>query len=73
MYTFSNRLKTFSFILIILGVLGVAYGFISSNKSLEEVKTLIAQEASAHHGGGHAEAGPPHPAFQDRSAAEPPQ
>lgn len=55
MYTFSNKLKTFSFILIILGVLGVAYGFISSNKSLEDVKTLIAQEA-AHHGGGHAEA-----------------
>jgi hypothetical protein len=54
MYTFSNKLKTFSFILIILGVLGVAYGFISSNKSLEDVKTLIAQEA-AHHGG-HAEA-----------------
>lgn len=53
MYTFSNKLKTFSFILIILGVLGVAYGFISSNKSLEDVKALIAQEA-AHHGG-HAE------------------
>lgn len=59
MYTFSNKLKTFSFILIILGVLGVAYGFISSNKSLEEVKTLIAQEASAHHGGGHAEEAQP--------------
>src|SRR5690606_35080431 len=49
MYTFSIKLYTFSFILIILGVLGVAYGFISSNKSLEDVKTLIAQEA-AHHG-----------------------
>ena len=54
MYTFSNKLKTFSFILIILGVIGVAYGFISSNKSLEDVKTLIAQEA-AHHGSDHAE------------------
>src|SRR5690606_15449827 len=54
MYTYSNKLKTFSFILIILGVIGVAYGFISSNKSLEDVKTLIAQEA-AHHGSDHAE------------------
>ena len=54
MYTFSNKLKTFSFILIILGVLGVGYGFMTSHKSLEEVKTMIAEE-SAHHGGGHAE------------------
>ena len=53
MYTFSNKLKTFSFILIILGVLGVGYGFMTSHKSLEEVKTMIAEE-SAHHGGGHA-------------------
>ncbi|TGV00925.1 quinol:cytochrome C oxidoreductase [Flavivirga rizhaonensis] len=54
MYTFSNKLKTFSFILMILGALGVGYGFLTSHKSLEEVKTMLAEEAS-HHGGGHAE------------------
>ncbi|WP_435135016.1 quinol:cytochrome C oxidoreductase [Formosa sp. A9] len=52
MYTFSNKLRTFSFALIILGILGVGYGFMSSHKSLEEVKTMLAEE-SAHHGGGH--------------------
>ncbi|TDU43775.1 quinol:cytochrome c oxidoreductase quinone-binding subunit 2 [Gelidibacter sediminis] len=50
MYTISNRLKTFSIILIVLGVLGVAYGFMTSHKSLEEVKTMLAQDG---HGGGH--------------------
>ncbi|MGA1227382.1 MAG: quinol:cytochrome C oxidoreductase [Tamlana sp.] len=53
MYTFSNKLKTFSIILIILGILGVGYGFMTSHKSFEEVETLLAEES--HHGGGHAE------------------
>lgn len=51
MYTISNRLKTFSIILIVLGVLGVAYGFMTSHKSLEEVKTMLVEEHA--HDGGH--------------------
>src|SRR5690606_35611599 len=54
MYTFSNKLKTFSIVLIILGLLGVGYGFMTSHKSFEEVETLLAEEA-AHHGGSHGE------------------
>ena len=53
MYTFSNKLKTFSFILMILGALGVGYGFMTSHKSFEEVEHLLAEES--HHGGGHGE------------------
>jgi len=53
MYTFSSKLKTFSIVLIILGALGVAYGFMSSHKSLDEVKEMIAHEADGHHGGSH--------------------
>ena len=52
MYTFSNKLRTFSFALIILGLLGVGYGFMTSHKSLEEVKTMLTEEASTH-GGSH--------------------
>lgn len=44
MYTISNRLKTFSIILIVLGVIGVAYGFMTSHKSLDDVKTMLAEE-----------------------------
>jgi hypothetical protein len=54
MYTFSNKLKTFSFILMILGALGVGYGFMTSHKSFEEVETILAAE-SAGHGEGHVE------------------
>ena len=53
MYTFSNKLKTFSIILMVLGLLGVGYGFITSHKSFEEVEHLLTEEA--HHGGGHGE------------------
>ena len=38
MYTFSNKLKTFSFLLMILGVLGVGFGFMTSHKSFEDVE-----------------------------------
>ena len=53
-YKFSNKLKTFSIALMVLGLLGVGYGFMTSHKSFEEVETLLAEEA--HHGGGHGEA-----------------
>lgn len=48
MYTFSSKLKTFSFILIILGILGIGYGFLSVPKSVEEVKTMLSDSHSAH-------------------------
>ena len=54
MYTFSNKLKTFSIALIILGLIGVGYSFMDSHKSTEEVEMILAEEAS-HHGGGHGE------------------
>jgi hypothetical protein len=53
MYTISNKLKTFSIALIILGLLGVGYGFMTSHKSFDEVETMLAEETSDH-GGGHA-------------------
>ena len=52
MYKFSNRLKIFSFILMIIGAIGVTIGFVTSHKSIDEVKEMLAEEAS-HHGGGH--------------------
>ncbi|MGJ8661441.1 MAG: quinol:cytochrome C oxidoreductase [Bacteroidota bacterium] len=70
MYTFSNKLKTFSFILMLLGAIGVGYGFFTSHLSFEEVETLIAEEA--HHGGGHGEevahTAPAHDAHAEENA-----
>jgi len=53
MYTFSSKLKTFSIVLIFLGALGVACGFMTSHKSLDDIKEMIALEEEGHHGGGH--------------------
>lgn len=55
MYTFSSKLKTFSFILMAVGLLGIGYGFLTAPKNIEEVETLLAKEASEH-GNGHEEA-----------------
>lgn len=54
MYTFSSRLKTFSFILMIVGVLGIGYSFFTAPKTVEDVEKILA--ADSHHGG-HGEAG----------------
>lgn len=51
MYTFSSKLRTFSFILIILGVFGIGYGFLTAPKSISDVeKILAANEHGQHHG-----------------------
>ena len=46
MYTFSNRLKIFSVALIILGLAGWLYSYSTSHVTLEEVKTLLTEEAT---------------------------
>src|SRR5690606_13202717 len=55
MYTFSGKLKTLSFIFMIVGALGIGYGFFSAPKSIQEVEQLLDKEHQAHHahGGGH--------------------
>jgi hypothetical protein len=52
MYTFSSRLKTFAFILMVLGALGVGYSFFTAPSTVEEAEAIIA----AQHHGGHGEA-----------------
>ncbi len=52
MYTFSSKLKTFSFILMIVGILGIGYGFLNAPKDIHEVENILAAE----HHGGHGEA-----------------
>ncbi|NBL64790.1 quinol:cytochrome C oxidoreductase [Flavobacterium sp. NST-5] len=54
MYTFSSKLKTFSFILMVLGILGIGYGFLTAPKDIAEVEQILKKEAEAHHGHGDA-------------------
>ncbi|NGY36293.1 quinol:cytochrome C oxidoreductase [Flavobacterium sp. XN-5] len=50
MYTFSNKLKTFSFILMAVGLLGIGYGFLNAPKDIQEVEHLLAAESHGGHG-----------------------
>ena len=75
MYTFSNKLKTFSIALIILGLVGIAYGFLTAPKTTEDVETILAaQHHDDHHGEvAHADAHASHDAHgehDEHAAAE---
>ncbi len=48
MYTFSSKLKTLSLALMIIGLLGVGYGFLSAPASVDEVKVLLKESHNAH-------------------------
>ncbi|MCC9072967.1 quinol:cytochrome C oxidoreductase [Flavobacterium sp. F-65] len=76
MYTFSSKLKTFSIILMALGLLGIGYGFLNAPKDIQEVEKILAAESESHGGHGeatHATAEPAHGAHAEAThdAAEP--
>ena len=52
MYTFSNKLRNLSIALMLVGFLGLVYGFLSAPQTVEEAKAMV---ATAHHGAGHGE------------------
>ena len=57
MYTISSRLKTFSIVLMVLGILGVGYSFLTAPTSVEDVEKILAEEnAHGGHGAAHHEA-----------------
>ncbi|HET8885703.1 MAG TPA: quinol:cytochrome C oxidoreductase [Salinimicrobium sp.] len=51
MYTLSSKLKLFSIILMVVGLLGLAYGFIAAPSDMEEMEAIMASEND--HGDGH--------------------
>lgn len=53
MYTMSSKIKLTAAILIILGAIGLIYGFVNTPASVDEVSTMLAEEHAAH-GGSHA-------------------
>ena len=52
-YTFSSKLKTFSFILMALGLVGIIVGFLNAPKTIEDVEKILAD--SHHHEAAHVE------------------
>lgn len=51
MYTFSSKLKVFSIVLMVAGLLGIAYSFMSAPKTTEDVEQIL--EAAHAHDHGH--------------------
>lgn len=49
MYTFSSKLKTFSFILMLIGALGIGYGFYTAPKDIQEVEKILAHDSHGSH------------------------
>lgn len=41
MYQFSSKLKTWAIALMVLGAVGVGYGFLTSPSNLEEAKEMM--------------------------------
>lgn len=55
-YTFSNKLKIGSIVLMVVGALCLGIGFISAPSTVEEAKEMVASAHGDGHGGGHASA-----------------
>lgn len=69
MYTFSSKLKTFSFALMIIGLLGVAYGFLSTPSSVEDVKVMLQESHDTHNETATSAAGDTHTATNETEDA----
>lgn len=54
MYTFSSKLKIASIVMMVVGALGLGYGFITMPTSVEEAKAMVASHDDGH-GGSHGE------------------
>ena len=68
MYTFSSKLKTFSFILMALGLLGIGYGFYTAPKDIQEVEKILAAESHGGHGEAQHEESKPSEAAHDATS-----
>jgi hypothetical protein len=52
MYTLPKKLKLFSIILMVLGLVGIIFGFLTTPKTVDDVKKIMAEQN--HHGESHA-------------------
>ncbi|MDD2985649.1 quinol:cytochrome C oxidoreductase [Flavobacterium sp.] len=54
MYTLSSKLKVFSIVLMLVGLLGIGYSFISAPKTIAEVENILKADEHANHDAAHA-------------------
>lgn len=56
MYKFSKKLKTFSFALMVIGAIGIAWGFMNVPSTVEQAKETIEAQVNSHESSSHTEA-----------------
>ena len=56
-YKFSKQIKRFSIILIIIGAIGIAFGFYSAPSNIEESKEIVANMSYDDYGGEYSDSG----------------
>ena len=56
MYTFPNKLRIFAITLMVVGFLGLTYGFLTAPHSVEEAKAMVADAHGDGHGNEHSAA-----------------
>jgi hypothetical protein len=54
MYTLPSKLKLFSIILVVVGLIGIVYGFLTVPKTVDDVKQILSEQ-EAHHPNTHAD------------------
>ena len=55
MYTFPNKLRNLAIAFMVIGFLGLVYGFINAPKTIEEAKAMVASSHGEGHGESHDE------------------
>jgi len=56
MYQFSGKIKLFSIILVVVGILGIGWGFATAPSTVEEAKEIMAKQAAHGDHGDHGDA-----------------
>ncbi|MBT6161932.1 MAG: quinol:cytochrome C oxidoreductase [Flavobacteriaceae bacterium] len=70
MYTFPNKLRIFAITLMVVGFLGLTYGFLTAPHSVEEAKAMVADAHGDGHGNEHSAAPAEAHATTDAHATE---
>lgn len=48
MYTLPGKLKLFSIILVVIGLVGIGYGFLTTPKTVDDVQHIVSEQQAAH-------------------------
>ena len=69
MYTFPNKLRNLAIVFMVVGLIGLTYGFLSAPSTIEEAKAIVAANHGEGHGTSHETSGTSESQGEDSSHA----